>query len=137
MPHLISSHPHYHSIDEYSKFTAMNFLRKEVNDESEVELTFAPITHNTYSLDQAWRTRQGSVCLHSLHSAVQGICAKKDNDQQIQSAGDHCRSIPHDRPGATEHRCGAQIQRRLHGMGMDRQLLIIPSVLRPVTRSSR
>ena len=69
---------------------------------------------------EAWRPRQGSVCLHSLHS-------KKDNDHQIQSAGDHCRSLPHDRPGATEHRRGAQIQRRLHGMGMDRQLSTIPS----------
>jgi hypothetical protein len=48
MSHLISLHPHCHSIDKYSKFTAMKFLRKEVNDESEVELTFAPITHNTY-----------------------------------------------------------------------------------------
>ena len=60
-----------------------------------------------------------------------------DNDHQIQSAGDHCRSLPHDRPGTTEHRRGAQIQRRLHGMGMDRQLSTIPSALLPVTRSSR
>ena len=62
---------------------------------------------------EAWRPRQA-------YSAVRGICAKKDNDHQIQSAGDHCRSLPHERPGATEHRRGAQIQRRLHGMGMDR-----------------
>jgi hypothetical protein len=32
-------------------------------------------------LDEAWRPRQGSVCLHSLHSAVRGICAKKDNSE--------------------------------------------------------
>ena len=57
----------------------MEFLRKEVNDESEVELTFAPITHNTYCIDQVWRTRQGSVCLHSLHSVVQGISAHHDS----------------------------------------------------------
>ncbi len=66
--------------------------------------------------------------LHSLHSEVREICAKKDNDHQIQSAGDHCRSLPHDRPGATDHRRGAQIHRRLHGMGMDRQLSTIPTL---------
>ncbi len=62
---------------------------------------------------EAWRPRQGNVC---LHSAVRGICAKKDNDHQIQSACDHCRSLPHDRPGATEHRRSAKIHRLLHGM---------------------
>lgn len=50
MPHLISLHPHCHSIDKYSKFTAMHlkFVLREVDDESDVELTFAQITHNTY-----------------------------------------------------------------------------------------
>jgi len=43
---------------------------------------------------EAWRPRQGSVCLHSLHSAVRGICAKKDNDHQIHVIiADRCPTI--------------------------------------------
>ena len=83
----------YSMIDKYSKFTAMHlkFVLKDEDDESEVELSFAQITHNTYHPKPIRQATRIELCttqtIEYIDSSIRDCLLV--NDHTIGFVNDH------------------------------------------------